>query len=277
MFARADSVLVGERGGHRAARTRQRTGPDDDDDDEPHARGSPPRPTSLTAIRARLVRHREACRRPPWPEGPGPSCAFTRRGQVGPPRRRLPPDGGRPCSPAPTGCRRPTSHEWDRFLGAARAAPGTTPRPRSTAASSPTSSASPTFGDAPTSCPLGRAEQSARRASGWPRSNTARRDSSSPTDLPDDDGCHAPDHHGVAASNGWSDPRLGGSPPARRRRRRRVPARHHAPSQLAGVIEGGSVLEWRHHLSMIVASPWSPYSRHLVDLARQSAGRRRRA
>jgi transcriptional regulator with XRE-family HTH domain len=38
-------------------------------------------------------------------------------------------------------------------------------------------------------------------------------------------------------------------------------------TQLLGVVDGGSVLEWRHHLSMIVASPWSPYARHLVDLA----------
>lgn len=38
-------------------------------------------------------------------------------------------------------------------------------------------------------------------------------------------------------------------------------------AQLLGVVDGGSVLEWRHHLSMIVASPWSPYARHLVELA----------
>lgn len=38
-------------------------------------------------------------------------------------------------------------------------------------------------------------------------------------------------------------------------------------AQLLGVIEDGSVLEWRHHLSMIVASPWSPYARHLIDLS----------
>ena len=38
-------------------------------------------------------------------------------------------------------------------------------------------------------------------------------------------------------------------------------------AQLLGVIEDGSVLEWRHHLSMIVVSPWSPYARHLIDLS----------
>lgn len=38
-------------------------------------------------------------------------------------------------------------------------------------------------------------------------------------------------------------------------------------AQLLGAIDSGSVREWRHHLSMIVASPWSPYARHLIDLA----------
>jgi len=42
--------------------------------------------------------------------------------------------------------------------------------------------------------------------------------------------------------------------------------------ELLGAVDGGSVLEWRHHLGMIAASPWSPYSRRLVDLA-ESAGR----
>jgi hypothetical protein len=37
--------------------------------------------------------------------------------------------------------------------------------------------------------------------------------------------------------------------------------------ELRGLVEGGSVLEWRHHLAMIAASPWSPYSQHLVELA----------
>lgn len=45
-------------------------------------------------------------------------------------------------------------------------------------------------------------------------------------------------------------------------------------AELVGVVDGGSVLEWRHHLAMIAASPWSPYPPHLVDLARQ-AGRPR--
>ncbi|WP_322937817.1 helix-turn-helix domain-containing protein [Nocardioides bizhenqiangii] len=42
-------------------------------------------------------------------------------------------------------------------------------------------------------------------------------------------------------------------------------------AELVGVVDGGSVLEWRHHLAMIAATPWSPYSRLLVDLARQAA------
>lgn len=43
-------------------------------------------------------------------------------------------------------------------------------------------------------------------------------------------------------------------------------------AELVGVVDGGSVLEWRHHLGMIAASPWSPYSQLLVDLATE-AGR----
>jgi hypothetical protein len=42
-------------------------------------------------------------------------------------------------------------------------------------------------------------------------------------------------------------------------------------AELIGVVDGGSVLEWRHHLAMIAASPWSPYSRHLLELAEQAA------
>ena len=41
--------------------------------------------------------------------------------------------------------------------------------------------------------------------------------------------------------------------------------------ELVGLVDGGSVLEWRHHLAMIAASPWSPYSRHLGDLATQAS------
>uniref|UniRef100_UPI0016005E23 helix-turn-helix domain-containing protein n=1 Tax=Nocardioides stalactiti TaxID=2755356 RepID=UPI0016005E23 len=41
-------------------------------------------------------------------------------------------------------------------------------------------------------------------------------------------------------------------------------------AQLRGVVDGGSVLEWRHHLAMIAASPWSPYSDHLLDMALQA-------
>lgn len=42
-------------------------------------------------------------------------------------------------------------------------------------------------------------------------------------------------------------------------------------AELVGVVDGGSVLEWRHHLATIAASPWSPYSRHLVDLATKAS------
>lgn len=42
-------------------------------------------------------------------------------------------------------------------------------------------------------------------------------------------------------------------------------------AELLGVVDGGSVLEWRHHLAMIAASPWSPYSRHLVELATEAS------
>ena len=38
-------------------------------------------------------------------------------------------------------------------------------------------------------------------------------------------------------------------------------------AELVGLVDSGSVLEWRHHLAMIAASPWSPYPRHLVALA----------
>jgi|GEM_PF-468041 len=42
-------------------------------------------------------------------------------------------------------------------------------------------------------------------------------------------------------------------------------------AELLGVVDGGSVLEWRHHLAMIAASPWSPYSRHLAELATEAS------
>lgn len=38
-------------------------------------------------------------------------------------------------------------------------------------------------------------------------------------------------------------------------------------AELVGVVDAGTVLEWRHHLAMIAASPWSPYSQRLVELA----------
>ncbi len=42
-------------------------------------------------------------------------------------------------------------------------------------------------------------------------------------------------------------------------------------AELLGVIDHGSVLEWRHHFAMIAASPWSPYPGHLGKLAQQAA------
>lgn len=42
-------------------------------------------------------------------------------------------------------------------------------------------------------------------------------------------------------------------------------------AELLGVVDHGSVLEWRHHFAMIASSPWSPYSHHLADLAQQAA------
>ena len=42
-------------------------------------------------------------------------------------------------------------------------------------------------------------------------------------------------------------------------------------AELLGVIDHGSVLEWRHHFAMIAASPWSPYPGHLAKLAQQAA------
>ena len=42
-------------------------------------------------------------------------------------------------------------------------------------------------------------------------------------------------------------------------------------AELLGVVDGGTVLEWRHHFAVIAVNPWSPYSRHLVDLAQQAA------
>ncbi|MEZ0578103.1 helix-turn-helix domain-containing protein [Nocardioides sp. MH1] len=40
-------------------------------------------------------------------------------------------------------------------------------------------------------------------------------------------------------------------------------------AELLGLIDTGSVLEWRHHLAMIAANPWSPYAAHLAGLADQ--------
>lgn len=37
--------------------------------------------------------------------------------------------------------------------------------------------------------------------------------------------------------------------------------------ELLEVTDHGSIVEWRHHLAMVAASPWSTYSRRLVELA----------
>ncbi|UMG93613.1 helix-turn-helix transcriptional regulator [Nocardioides sp. TF02-7] len=39
--------------------------------------------------------------------------------------------------------------------------------------------------------------------------------------------------------------------------------------EFVDIAERGTVVEWRHHLSMVVAGPWSPYSYRLVELARE--------
>lgn len=40
--------------------------------------------------------------------------------------------------------------------------------------------------------------------------------------------------------------------------------------ELADIAAHGTVTEWRHHLSMVAAGPWSPYSYRLVELAKES-------
>lgn len=42
--------------------------------------------------------------------------------------------------------------------------------------------------------------------------------------------------------------------------------------ELLDIAERGTIVEWRHHLSMVIAKPWSPYSGRIVELA-QEAGR----
>jgi len=40
--------------------------------------------------------------------------------------------------------------------------------------------------------------------------------------------------------------------------------------EFEGWARTGSVVEWRHHLAMVAASPWSPYTRRLTDFARRA-------
>ncbi|GAA4089438.1 hypothetical protein ACFFOS_26940 [Nocardioides kongjuensis] len=39
--------------------------------------------------------------------------------------------------------------------------------------------------------------------------------------------------------------------------------------ELADIVANGTIAEWRHHLAMVLADPWSPYPDRIVDLARQ--------
>ncbi|GAB3862320.1 hypothetical protein GCM10028801_27670 [Nocardioides maradonensis] len=40
-----------------------------------------------------------------------------------------------------------------------------------------------------------------------------------------------------------------------------------APEEVVDIIRHGTVAEWRHHMALLVADPWSAYSTRLVELA----------
>ncbi|WP_182379570.1 hypothetical protein [Nocardioides sp. WS12] len=42
--------------------------------------------------------------------------------------------------------------------------------------------------------------------------------------------------------------------------------------ELLDIAERGTIVEWRHHLAMVIAQPWSPYTGRIVELA-QDAGK----
>ncbi|MBM7516346.1 hypothetical protein [Nocardioides nitrophenolicus] len=40
--------------------------------------------------------------------------------------------------------------------------------------------------------------------------------------------------------------------------------------ELADIAAHGTIAEWRHHVAMVVADPWSPYVSRIIDLAHQA-------
>jgi hypothetical protein len=40
--------------------------------------------------------------------------------------------------------------------------------------------------------------------------------------------------------------------------------------ELLDIAEQGTIVEWRHHMAMVTAKPWSPYTGRIVDLAQQA-------
>jgi len=42
--------------------------------------------------------------------------------------------------------------------------------------------------------------------------------------------------------------------------------------ELVDIAVHGTITEWRHHVAMVIADPWSPYPNRLVELARQAGG-----
>ncbi|GAA1528500.1 hypothetical protein [Nocardioides humi] len=43
--------------------------------------------------------------------------------------------------------------------------------------------------------------------------------------------------------------------------------------ELADIAAHGTIAEWRHHVAMVIADPWSPYTTRIVELARLSGKR----
>ncbi|MCL2543258.1 MAG: hypothetical protein FWE71_12480 [Nocardioidaceae bacterium] len=43
-----------------------------------------------------------------------------------------------------------------------------------------------------------------------------------------------------------------------------------SPEELVDIASHGTVVEWRHHIAMVMADPWSPYTARVVDLAEQA-------
>jgi len=43
-----------------------------------------------------------------------------------------------------------------------------------------------------------------------------------------------------------------------------------SPEELIDIAVRGTVVEWRHHLALVMNDPWSPYTARIVDIAQQS-------